>query len=313
MPTDRPWPTSADHGDEGVGGDQGDQGDENGMTRRGVLLGGAAAVAGVAGAGWLVEQDLLPGRSQAYSVLGLNGDGAPVPDVEPGRLVTGSFVSRARGGVEVGWAVSYPVGTSLRARLPVLLVLHGASGDSRTAFEGQALDRFRTLVVTEGVPPFAVAAVDGGDGGWRPQPDGTDPSRMLLEEFLPRLAERRLDVDRVALHGWSLGGYGALRLAGLDLLPVRAVTASSPALDAVPADASEDDDVLGHPGRLDGVPVRIDCGRGDPFYPVVRDFVAALADLDPPPESSFGAGGHTGPYWRTVAPAQLRFAGERLA
>ena len=287
--------------------------EEAGVTRRGVLLGGAGAVAGVAGGGWLVERDVLPGRSQAYSALGLNGQGAPVPDAEPGRLVTGSFASAARGGVQVRWAVSYPVGSSLRARLPVVLVLHGASGDSRTAFEDQALDRFRTLVVTDGVPPFVLAAVDGGDGGWRPQPDGTDPSRMLLEELLPRLADRRLDVDRVALHGWSLGGYGALRLAGLRVLPVRAVTASSPALRSVPDDAPETDDVLGHPERLDGIPVRIDCGRGDPFYRVVRDFVTALADLDPPPESSFGAGGHAGPYWRTVAPAQLRFAGELLA
>ena len=298
MPTDRPVP---------------EQPLEAGLSRRGVLLGAGGAVAAVAGGGWLVEEGVLAGRSQAYSVLGLNGDGAPVPTAEPGRLVTGSFRSEARGGVEVGWAVSYPVGTSLRARLPVLLVLHGASGDSRTAFEAQALDRFRTLAVEGGVAPFVLAAVDGGDGGWRPQPDGTDPSRMLLEEFLPLLADRRLDVDRVALHGWSLGGYGALRLAGLELLPVRAVTASSPALSSVPRDAPEADDVLGHPERLDGVPVRVDCGRGDPFYPVVRDFVAALADLDPPPESSFGPGGHTGPYWRTVAPAQLRFVGERLA
>ena len=278
-----------------------------------MLLAGAGGLGAVAGAGWLVEEDLLPGRSSFYSVLGLNGDGAPVPDAEPGELVTGSFRSRARGGVEVGWAVSYPVGTSSRARLPVLLVLHGATGDSRTAFEQQALDRFRTLAVADGTPPFVLAAVDGGDGGRRAQDDGTDPSRMLVEEFVPRLADRRLDVDRVALHGWSLGGYGALRLAGLRVLPVRAVTASSPALRSVPDDAPETDDVLGHPERLDGIPVRIDCGRGDPFYRVVRDFVTALADLDPPPESSFGAGGHAGPYWRTVAPAQLRFAGELLA
>ena len=192
-------------------------------------------------------------------------------------------------------------------------MLHRATGDSRTAFEEQALDRFRSLVVTAGVPPFVLAGVDGGNAGWRPQPDGTDASRMLLEEFVPRLADRRLDVDRVALHGWSLGGYGALRLAGLDLLPVRAVTVSSPALDSVPDDAPEPDDVLGHPERLDGVPLHVDCGRGDPFYPVVRDFVARLDGLDPPPVSSFGAGGHTGSYWRTVATAQLRFSGERLA
>ena len=287
-------------------------GSEARLSRRGVLLGGAAGVAVAGGAGWLVEQDVLPGRSGLYAVLGLNGDGTPIPDAEPGRLVTGSFVSRARGGTEVGWAVSYPVGASVRARLPVVLVLHGASGDSRTAFDEHALDRFRTLVVADGVPPFVLAAVDGGDSGWRAQPDGTDPSRMLLEEFLPRLEDRRLDVGRVALHGWSLGGYGVLRLAGLDLLPVRAVTASSPALTAVPDDAPAADDVLGHPERLDGVPLRIDCGRGDPFYRVVREFVESLGGLDPPPESSFGPGAHTAPYRRSEAAAQLRFLGTRL-
>ena len=277
-----------------------------------MLLGGTAGVGAVAGAGWLVEEDVLPGRSRFYSALGLNGDGAPIPDAEPGELVTGSFRSEFRNGTEVRWAVSYPVGASVRARLPVVLVLHGSSGTSRTAFDQQGLDRFRTLVVRGGAPPFVLAAVDGGNGGWRPQADGTDPSRMLLEEFLPRLEDRRLDVDRVALHGWSLGGQGALRLAGLRLLPVRAVTVSSPALVAVPDGTPPREDVLGHPERLDGIPLRVDCGRGDPFYPAVHEFVESLADLDPPPESSFGPGGHTGPYWRTVAPAQLTFAGERL-
>ena len=39
---------------------------------------------------------------------------------------------------------------------------------------------------------------------------------MVLHEFLPLLdAARGLDVtDRIGLLGWSMGGYGALRLAG---------------------------------------------------------------------------------------------------
>jgi len=263
---------------------------------------GAVALTG----GFLVEEDVLPGRSRAYEALGLNGDGAPMPDVEPGPRVDGSLVSRARGDVEVGWSISYPPGHGSGDALPVALVLHGASGDHTTAVTQLGIDRFLALAVRDGVRPFAVASADGGSTYWRPQPDGTDASRMLVDEFLPLLSRRGLDTATLALTGWSMGGYGALRLVGESLVDAKAVAVMSPALTA-------DDGVLDHPERLGEVPLRIDCGRGDPFYRVVREFVSSLADVDPPPVTTFVAGGHTRPYWRTVAPAQLRFAGERLA
>jgi hypothetical protein len=277
-----------------------------------VLLGAGGAAAAIVAGGLLVEEDVLPGRSQAYRALGLNGDGAPMPDAPPGTLVTGSFRSQARGGAQTGWALSYPVGSPTDARLPVWLVLHGGSGDELTPFDTLGLDRFRTLAMQDGLEPFAIAAAYGGPTGWRPRTDGTDSSRMLIEEFVPMLERRGLDVGTLALGGWSMGGYGALRLAGLGSLPVRAAAVLSPAL-ASPADDGADPDrldVTGHPERLEGVPLRIDCGRGDPFYPVVHDFVD---DLDPAPESSFGAGGHTPDYWRSVAPQQVAFVGAHLA
>ena len=277
--------------------------DERGVTRR-TLLGGALGAAGaVAGAGWLVEEDVLPGRSRAYALLGLNGDGAPMPDVAGGELVTGSFTSRARGGTEVGWVVGYPPGHPVDAALPVLLMLHGASGDHDSIITSLGLDRFLAMACDEGTAPFAIAAVDGGPTYWRPQPDGTDSSRMLLEEFLPRLERRGLATDRLGLGGWSMGGYGALRLVVEDAVPVRAVAVLSPAV-------NPGDGVMDQPDRLAGVPLRIDCGRGDPFYPNVRELVDAL---DPAPETSFGAGGHTSAYWRTVVPEQLRFIGSHLS
>jgi pimeloyl-ACP methyl ester carboxylesterase len=285
-----------------------DGGHEDGLSRRGVLLGAAGGLAAVAGAGLLVEQDVLPGRSRAYSALGLNGDGAPMPDAEPGELVSGTFRSQARGGVEVGWAVSYPSGFSTDADLPVLLVLHGASFDHRSAFKDLGLDRFLTLAVRDGVPPFTIASIDGGRTYWRSGPGGTDSSRMLTDEFLPLLGHRGLAVDRLAVGGWSMGGYGALRLAGLGTQPVRAVAVSSPAL-SVLASGSPEDDVLGHPERLGAIPLRIDCGRGDPFFPVVEEFAD---ELDPAPSGTFGPGGHTPGYWRSVAPEQLAFVGEHL-
>jgi S-formylglutathione hydrolase FrmB len=273
------------------------------VTRR-TLLGGALGAAGVvAGGAWLVEEDVLPGRSRAYATLGLNGDGAPMPDAEPGELVSGSFASRARGGVEVGWLVSYPPGHPVDAALPVLLVLHGASGDHATVVESLGMDRFLAMACADGTAPFVVAAVDGGATYWRPQPDGTDSSRMLLDEFLPMLGRRGLATDRLGLSGWSMGGYGALRLVVEDAVPVRAVAVLSPAV-------TPGDGVTDRPELLADVPLRIDCGRGDPFYPNVQDLVD---DLDPAPVTSFGAGGHSAEYWRTVVPAQLRFIGGHLA
>ena len=154
----------------------------------------------------------------------------------------------------------------------------------------------------DGVPPYAIATADGGDTYYRPQPDGTDSSRMLVDELLPRLGRLGLDTGTLAVSGWSMGGYGALRLAGQSLLPVRAVGAMSPAL-------HPGDGIMDHPELLSDVPLRIDCGHGDPFYPNVHDFVGSL---DPAPVSSFGAGAHTPDYWRTVVPAQLRFLAARL-
>lgn len=159
-----------------------------------------------AGAGWLVEEDVLTGRTRAYEIPGLNGDGAPIPDVEPGPRVDGAFTSAARGDVEVGWSVSYPPGRRPGSRLPVVLMLH---------------------------------------------------QRLLL---------------------------------------LRAVGALSPAL-------REGDGVLDHPSCSPASRCASTAG------PLVHDFVESL---DPEPLHSFGAGGHTASYWRTVVPDQLRFLADHL-
>lgn len=273
------------------------------LSRRAVLIGGTGAVVGLAGVADLVEQDVLPGRSRIYGLLGLNTGGAPFPsELPPGELVSGSFRSEKRGGIEVGWTVAYPRRMATDARLPVMVALHGATGDHTTPFGHTGLDRYLSDAVGNGLPPFAIASIDGGLTYWHPHPDGTDAGAMVIEEYLPLLAERGLRTDRLALYGWSMGGYGALRMAGMDLVAARAVAVSSPAL-------SRDDDVYPYPERLHDVDLRIDCGRGDPFYPVVHDFVGSL---EHEPAGSFGLGAHTQDYWRSVAPQQLEFVGRRL-
>lgn len=270
------------------------------VTRRAFLLGGGGVVAaGAAGLG--VERGVLPGRSRLYASLGLNGDAAPVPDAEGGPKVTGSFASQHQGGREVGWAVAYPPGSPTDAALPVVVALHASTGDHETVFSGGLwIDRFLGLAVEVGVAPFAVASVDG-NGGWLPR-GAVDSGRTVTDELLPLLADRGLDTRRVGFMGWSAGGLGALVL-GARADGVRVVGVTSPAL-------SEGDAAFGVQETYDELPLRVDCGRGDPFYFPVKEFVEGI---DPRPAGGFNDGGHTHGYWRRMVPAQLRFIGERLA
>jgi enterochelin esterase-like enzyme len=268
------------------------------LSRRGVLTGAAVALAsGCTGS-------TAAGRA-----------GVPA-----GRFASGRFTSRLMG-APVGWSIAYPPGHRVGDALPVVVALHGRGGSHTTTFDvlhlGTVLD---DLVNRRRVAPFALASVDGGDHGyWHRRDNGTDAGAMVVEEFVPLLARRGLDTRRLGLYGWSMGGYGALLLAGRHALPVRAVAVASPALFTTPGqtpsgafDSAADyrrNDVFGEPDRLAGVPVRIDCGQSDPFYEASRAFAARLR---PPPATSFGPGAHDAAYWRKVAPAELGFLGSHL-
>lgn len=201
-----------------------------------------------------------------------------------------------------------------------MVSLHARNASHRTTFTTLGLGDVLDQAVRGGATPFALASVDGGAASyWHRRADGTDAGAMVRREFVPLLRRRGLDTGRLGLYGWSMGGYGALLLAGQDHMPVRAVAVASPALftsaGTTPAGAFDDaadfarHDVWAHPSSLRGVPLRIDCGRDDPFYGPVRDFVGRL---DPRPVGTFGPGGHVPSYWRRVAPAEFRFLAGHL-
>jgi dienelactone hydrolase len=273
------------------------------LSRRDLLI-GAAGVAGVAALGAELSRGGLP---------------SGVPHNAAGQQQDGSFVSAARGGVSTGWTISYPPGGG--ARLPVLIALHGRGETHSDAFgRNLHLDRYLAAAVDSGVAPFAIASVDGGDHSyWHPRRDG-DAAGMVLHEFLPLLAAHGLDTSRIGLLGWSMGGYGALYLAGqLGAARCAVVIAESPAVwheagqsapgafdDAADFDAHS---IFGHLDRLRAVPLRIDCGASDGFAPVTRDLRNALT---PTPAGGIEPGDHNASYWRSQAPAQLRFAAAHL-
>ncbi len=289
---------------------------------RRAFIGGGLAVAAVGVAGVAVETDVLPGRPELHSALGLNGPDGEIPPDKPGEVVYGSFESAARGGIKTGYAIAYPPGD--RTNLPLVLSLHMLGGDHRTAFDkSMRVDRFLAAAVDDGVPPFAIATVDGGRSYWHERPSGEDAGAMVTDEFLPLLAEEGFDTDRIGLLGWSMGGFGSLRLGGLlGAERVAAISVAAPAIWVDGMDASSagfdsaeeygEVSVFGRTADLRGVPIRIDCGRGDPFLGGVEAYADELEAAGVDATVKIQRGGHERGFWRRVLPDQLAFLGDHL-
>jgi pimeloyl-ACP methyl ester carboxylesterase len=232
----------------------------------------------------------------------------PAAPAAPTR-VDGSFLSAARGGVTTNWAIARPPGQT--APLRPIIALHGKGQDAASVMSG-GVEHGLAQAVATGLPPFAVVAVDGGGGYWHKRASGEDSGAMVLNELIPMLGSQGLDTSRVALLGWSMGGYAAL-LLGARLGPARtaAICAVSPALwtssgAAAPGAFDSADDyaansVWGLP-ELASIPIRIDCGTGDPFHDATQQFIAQLPN---PPAGGFSPGGHDGGYWSSQLPAEL--------
>ena len=294
------------------------------VGRRQVLVGGGALLAvGALGGFGLVEGGVLPGKRALDVALGACGERAPTPASEPGPMVSGSFASAARSGIDVGWTVAYPPGASASDALPVCIAMHGRGGDHAWPFTALDLQYFLAEAVTaRGVPGFAIAAVDGGEAvNWHRRRSGDDPAAMITDELMPLLTARGLATDRPALWGWSLGGYGALLLASsLGPRHVGAVVAASPALwdtfaSTGPGTFDDDPDftanrVSSRQDQLEQVPLRIDCGRDDPFAPAVRRLRDAL---QPTPDGGLSAGCHDEAFWTRSAAAEIDFLGHQLS
>jgi hypothetical protein len=169
---------------------------------------GTAGLAAVGAGGLAVTGNLGRAERAARRPFNSGGPNDPPPDVPTGGLVTGTFRSAAMKNADVSYAVSYPPGSPTDAKLPVVLELYGRGGNHLVPFaaENLALDRYQAQVVGAGSPPFAVATIAAGpDMYWQKRASGIDPQGLILDEYLPRLAERGLRVDRFALHGESMG------------------------------------------------------------------------------------------------------------
>ncbi|MFI5913581.1 alpha/beta hydrolase [Dactylosporangium sp. NPDC051541] len=297
-----------------------------GISRRVVLSGGAALLAAAAVTGFeLVDHAVLPGKGRLDEALGRCDATPPAPLTASAPLPSiGSFPSRLRGR-PVSYALAYPPGSRRGAKLPVCLALHGFGSDALSAVNTGNYPRLMADLVTAGGRPFVLAAADGGGGYWHPHAaSGDDPLGMLFEEFLPMLgAEYGLESERVAVAGWSMGGYGALLSALTYRDRVSYVVASSPAIfrdydDAEHVNPGAYDsraewdryDITARASELSGVPMRIDIGSADPFAPTVHRLRDHLPD---PAVVTFSTGCHDGRYWDAVAPSQVASIAKALS
>jgi hypothetical protein len=287
------------------------------------LAGGGSVVA--------VDHGVLPGRVRLAELTGACDVDAAPPTGTVGAITSGRFRSAARGR-EVGWSLALPPGHPTADGLPVALVLHGRGGDHSTGFTQLKLHQFLAAYVRAGGTPFALAAVDGGDGYWHPRSDGDNSLGMLTEEFVPMLGGLGLRTAAIGVVGWSMGGYGALLLAreanrgalsGV-LRPARtavvAAAASSPALFASYHDSASGafDNAadfarygnLAHDPGVGDTQLYVGCGSDDAFTAQTKRYRASLSS---PPAGSISKGCHTDGYWRSVAAAQISFIGTHLA
>jgi predicted peptidase len=268
------------------------------VTRRNLLVGGSV-VLGV-GIGAAASYPLWPDRVQ--QLLPWNDlPPAYIPDAEVGQVTLESVYSEQRG-MDVDFFTAVPAGYGKGKGLPVVVICHGATA-TPADFEPFGLPQFLTQAVDDGAPPFVLAGAYGSAVLWEPQPDGDNPQAMVLKEMPQWLDERGFNADRRALWGWSMGGYGVLRMAEVDPGWARAVAAFSPAV-------GQGDAVFQDANALKGTPLGIWCGTDDGLYPAVESLVNSLPEE--PEIWSYGPGGHTRVYWNDQTLRAFQFLASHL-
>jgi S-formylglutathione hydrolase FrmB len=219
-------------------------------------------------------------------------------------------------------AVMAPPGADL-ARLPVCLALHGRGGQA-SDMVGMGLPSLLAAAVRDGIPPYALVAVDGNpDSYWVARTPGDDPQAMLLDELPGWLTGLGLTADRGtprAVFGVSMGCFGALVYARRRQEGLTAAATLSPALFLDWGQARARHAFSGEPAWAAAEPLRhlselpaalrlgVWCGEQDPFAPAAHE----LARRAPVRVASFTPGGHNNGYYQTVLPAIVRFLGEQL-
>lgn len=237
-------------------------------------------------------------------------------------------------GRDVTYKVVLPPGyglvTSRAKRYPVLYLLHGWGGHHDSWLTRSSLRRYaeehRLIVVTP----------EGGNGWYTDAPGGEPHESHLLKELVPDVEGRFRTVGRRngrGVAGYSMGGYGALKLAFRHPELFAFAGSTSGALDA--ASRSDEESLVRAfgeagaaarfendlprlarefpDGRRTELPfLYLDCGLRDEWFAVNRDFAATLAARGFAHEYRQRPGAHVWPYWDGQVREILRVASDTL-
>jgi enterochelin esterase-like enzyme len=214
--------------------------------------------------------------------------------------------------------------------VPLVILLHGVYGSHWAwAFQGGAHHTAQRLIDAGAIAPMVLAMPsDGlwGDGSGYVAHVGQDFERWIVDE-VPAAARAACtacsEASPLFIAGLSMGGFGALRLAGK--YPRRfsaaaghsSVTIASQ-LDALMAETRsdwaktpEDTGLLQALCNADAPlpPLRFDCGRDDPFIDANRQLHADLQAAGIAHEYAEHEGGHDWTYWAKHLEETLHFFG----
>ena len=214
--------------------------------------------------------------------------------------------------------------------VPAVILLHGVFGSHwGWALKGGAHHTLRRLVAAGEVEPMVlIMPSDGlfGCGSAYVNRPGENAEAWIVDEVVAaaRLAVPGAGDAGVCIAGLSMGGYGALRLAGLypDRFVAAAGLSSITRLDEMgifvaepvdvtyPVAAAERNvaDVLIAAAAAGSLPaIHIDCGRDDLLIEGNRILDGALLDAGIDHEYQEFDGGHEWPYWAKHLEDVLRF------
>ena len=239
---------------------------------------------------------------------------------------------------------SYAAAGSEARKYPVLYLLHGLGGNQQTAAVDGEWNVLQDLRHDQKVGDFLVVAPDGGDSFYINSQNGkTLYGDFFLREFMPYIDRTyRVRPGRAArgITGFSMGGYGALRIAFANPGLFGSVSAHSAALLRQPpvgasARASSGDPaaqlfvkVFGDPidpkfwelnspfvlarknsTALSTMKIYFDCGTEDSFgfYRGAGDLDQALTAVRIPHEFHLYPGGHSISYLDAHRGASFEF------